>query len=130
MDDETRGGVEFRSVHSTWFQGLSEVGWPGFACFCMLLFSLFRLSARAKKYVLSKEDFNAYFKILALETGLIGYLAAGTFINRFRAEILYWMILFLAVAVKVYYLQYQQASDPARRKALPRRDLKHKGAIS
>ena len=40
------------------------------------------------------------------------------------------MILFLAVAVKVYYLQYQQASDPARRKALPRRDLKHKGAIS
>ena len=109
MDDETRGGVEFRAVHSLWFQGLSEVGWLGFGCFLMMLFTLFRLSAKAKKYVLSKQEFETYFKLLALEAALIGYLAAGSFINRFRAEILYWMVLFLAVAVKVYYLQYQRS---------------------
>ena len=114
MDDETRGGVEHRSVHSMWFQGLSELGWLGFGFFCCLLLSLFRLSRKAKKFVMSKEDTRAYFQILAIECALLGYLAAGTFINRFRAEILYWMILFLAVAIKVYYLQHQNVTTEAR----------------
>ncbi|HET8800083.1 MAG TPA: O-antigen ligase family protein [Marinobacter sp.] len=114
MDDETRGGVEYRSVHSLWFQGLSELGWIGFGFFCCLLISLFRLSRKAKKFVMSKEDTRAYFQILAIECALLGYLAAGTFINRFRAEILYWMILFLAVAIKVYYLQHQNVTTEAR----------------
>jgi hypothetical protein len=105
MDDETRGGVEFRSVHSMWFQGLSEVGWIGFGMFFFMLLSLALSSRRAKKFVVSREEFDVYYQLLALECALIAYLVAGTFINRFRAEILYWMILFIAVAVNVYYLQ-------------------------
>ena len=110
MDDATRGGVEHRSVHSMWFQGLSELGWLGFGFFCCMLLSLYRHARKAKKYVMSIGDTKAYFQILALECAFIGYLAAGTFINRFRAEILYWMILFLAVAIKVYYLQAKRAN--------------------
>lgn len=105
MDDETRGGVEFRSVHSMWFQGLSEVGWLGFAIYAFMFLSLFLATRKAKKFVVKRKEFEAYFQILALECAIVGFFIAGTFINRFRAEILFWMILFTAVAVKVYYYQ-------------------------
>ena len=105
MDDETRGGITQRSVHSLWFQGLSEVGWIGFGIFIGMLYSLFKLSRKVKKFLLEKKDYKNYFKIIALECALIGFLVAGTFLNRFRAEILYWMMLFLMLAIKLYYLQ-------------------------
>lgn len=105
MDDETRGGVLYRSVHSMWFQGLAEVGWLGFAFFLMMLFALVKLSKKTKRYVLDQQDYNSYFKIMALECALLAYLTAGTFINRFRAEVLYWMILFILVVVKLYFIQ-------------------------
>jgi hypothetical protein len=105
MDDATRGGVELRSVHSMWFQGLGEVGWIGFGIFLSMLISLLKLSLKAKRFVLEKKDYETYFKILTLECALLGFLVSGTFINRFRSEILYWMILFLAIGVKIYYLQ-------------------------
>ncbi|NWO05217.1 MAG: O-antigen ligase family protein [Alteromonadaceae bacterium] len=107
MDEQTRGGPGLRAVHSSWFQGLAELGWIGLGVFLLMLLSLYRLSAKAKRHVLDTDDIEAYFKLLALECALLGYLAAGTFIDRFRAEILYWMILFLAAAINIYYLQYQ-----------------------
>lgn len=105
MSDEERGGVLYRAVHSMWFQGLSEVGYQGFALFILIIWSLLRLSKKAKRYVIGLGDYSAYFKILALECALFGYLMAGTFINQFRAQILYWMFLFLALAIKIYYFQ-------------------------
>jgi len=111
MDEQTRGGVEHRAVHSLWFQGLAELGWAGLVLFLLMLLSLYRLSAKAKRFVLDRQRTEAYFKLLALECALLGYLAAGTFIDRFRAEILYWMILFLAAAINVYYLQHQANKD-------------------
>jgi hypothetical protein len=105
MDDETRGGVEHRSVHSLWFQGLSEVGWVGFSIFVSMLLSLFSFSRRAKTLLIDQGRYEIYFKVVALECALIGYLTAGTFIDQFRAVILYWMVLFVALAVKFYYLR-------------------------
>lgn len=111
MDDETRGGVEFRSVHSLWFQGLSEIGWHGMAAFGLMMLALVLTSRKAKKFVLEQKDYKIYFRILALECALLGYLAAGSFINRFRAEILYWMILFLMVGIKIYYLNPRKSVE-------------------
>lgn len=94
-----------KSVHSLWFQGLSEVGWHGLFIFFALLISLAKLSRKAKQWVLERDEQITYFKLLALECGLLSYLVAGTFINRFRAEVLYWMVLLIAVAINVYFLQ-------------------------
>jgi len=102
---ELMGDSKGKSVHSMWFQGLSEVGWHGLFIFGALLFSLARLSRKAKKWVLEQGDNVIYFKLLAIECGFVSYLVAGTFINRFRAVILYWMVLLLAVAINVYFLQ-------------------------
>lgn len=96
-----------KAVHSSWFQALSEVGWPGPILFACLLVCLYRQSRDTKKFVLQQGESDIYFKILALEAGFVGYLISASFIDRFRAEVLYWMVLFLIVAANVYYLQYK-----------------------
>ncbi|WP_417547405.1 O-antigen ligase family protein [Marinobacter segnicrescens] len=105
LPPEVLAGNEYKSVHSVWFQGLTEVGWIGLALFLAALLSLFRLSRKAKRWLLSIDDNASYFKLLSLECALIGYLAAASFINQFRAEILYWMMTLLAIGINVYYLQ-------------------------
>jgi uncharacterized protein with PQ loop repeat len=105
LSEEQRGQSDNKSVHSLWFQGLSEVGWIGIFIFGGLLVSLYRLSKKAKIWLLEQTETVSYFKLLALECALLSYLVSGSFINRFRAEILYWMILLLAIAINVYFLQ-------------------------
>ncbi|SFR58810.1 O-Antigen ligase [Marinobacter daqiaonensis] len=116
-------GEEYKnkSVHSLWFQGLSEVGWIGFAVFVAMLLSLYRLSRKARKQVLALNDTNAYFQIRALECALLGFLVAGSFINQFRAEILYWMILLVAVAANHYYLRHLTTESVTKAKTHLRR---------
>ncbi|WP_097461226.1 O-antigen ligase family protein [Mangrovitalea sediminis] len=105
LTDEQRGGVHYRAVHSLWFQGLTEVGWHGMIIFLSMLFTLYRLSRRARRAILAEKDYAAFFKLLALECGLIGYLVTSTFINQFRAEILYWFVLLVAAGTNIYYLR-------------------------
>tara|TARA_R110002094_G_scaffold212646_1_gene183149 strand:- start:2855 stop:4201 length:1347 start_codon:yes stop_codon:yes gene_type:complete len=95
-----------KAVHSTWFQVLGEIGWLGFAFLLALLISTFRLSRNTKQYLLKNENYNAYFKMLALEGALLSFLVAASFINRARAEMLYWLILFIAIASNIYYLRF------------------------
>lgn len=108
---EFLGTSNFKSVHSLWMQGLTEVGWLGLAVFIVMLAGLFRLSRKAKKWLVANGHNADYFKLLALEAALLGYLVAGSFINRFRAEILYWMIVLLAIAVNVYFLQRNRQAE-------------------
>ncbi|MGO1788323.1 MAG: O-antigen ligase family protein [Sphingobacterium sp.] len=100
-----------RSVHSIWFQGLSEVGWIGIGIFFCLLISLFRMSRKAKAWVMRNGNSGSYFKLIALECALLSYLIPATFINRFRAEILYWMILLLMVGINIYFLQRRNGGE-------------------
>lgn len=94
-----------RAVHSTWFQLLGELGWPGPILFIGLLITITRLSGKTKRSLIAEGRYEAYFKMLALEGALLAYLICATFIDRSRAEILYWLILFIAIGVNVYYLQ-------------------------
>lgn len=108
VPEEVRRGVYNKSVHSSWFQAISEIGYHGLALFVIMMVALARQARAAKRYLISLGDNRGYFKVVAIECALVGYLVPATFINRFRAEILYWMILFLALAIKFYYLQPQQ----------------------
>lgn len=105
LPPEYQGSRGYKAVHSLWFQGLSETGWVGMILFGLALTSLYRSLGKAKRWVLENGDSTAYFQLLALQCGFIGYLAAASFINQFRAQILYWMILFLMVSINVHFLQ-------------------------
>ena len=49
-----------------------------------------------------------YFKIAALEAALITYLVCGSFINRFRGELLYWLVMFISASVWIYLRDTKQ----------------------
>ena len=98
-----------KATHSTWFQVLSEIGWLGLFFLLSLLVSTFTLSRNTKQYLISVENYDAYFKVLALEGALLSFLVAVSFIDSVRSEILYWLILFIAIASNVYYLRYKDA---------------------
>jgi hypothetical protein len=127
---EHRGDSNSKSVHSMWFQGLTEVGWLGLGLFLMALLSLYRMSRKAKLWLLSVDETTSYFKILALECALLGYLGAASFINQFRAEILYWMIVLLAVGVNVYYLQRMNVPANEKNVVLKQSDSKNLSAYA
>lgn len=114
LPPEYQGSRGYKAVHSLWFQGLSEMGWIGMALFGIALISLCRMLSRAKKWVLENAENTVYFQLLALQCGFLGYLATASFINQFRAQILYWMILFIMVGINVHFIQPSRAAAPAK----------------
>jgi hypothetical protein len=133
LTDKERLGTEFRSVHSLWFQGLTEIGLHGMFFFLLMLWGVYRVSRLARQRVLEAGEQTTYFKVLALECALMGFLVTGTFVNEFRTEILYWMILLVAVAGKIYYLQPLAEEQRQKKKAASesvRTEMKNKNAGS
>jgi len=100
-------GQKTKSVHSSWFQALSEVGWFGFAIFLLLIASSFRQTHNLKRTLKGNHDHNLYFKVLALESAFICYLGAASFVDLFRAEILYWLIMFIACLNNIVNQKYK-----------------------
>lgn len=116
------GRKEGKATHSTWFQILSEIGWLGFIFLFALLVSTFNLSRNTKRHLVCVENYNAYFKMLALEGALISFLVSASFIDRARSEVLYWLILFIAIGSNIYYLRFvgQKAEDSKLRSRINR----------
>lgn len=93
-----------KSVHSSWFEVLTEIGYIGFLIFIALMFSCYRCLRKVRYYLKSQGDIDQYFKVIAIQCSLVSYLVCATFMNRYRAEILYWIILFVAVAYNLLYI--------------------------
>lgn len=114
LDDPTYLTTEYgnrvRSVHSTWFQSLSEIGWMGFAAFLMVLFSLYKHLKKAKTILVESNKFRQYYLLIALEAGTLGFLVSSSFINMFRSQMLYWMLLFCISASVVMIRNYGESS--------------------
>jgi probable O-glycosylation ligase (exosortase A-associated) len=91
-------GLSLRAVHSMWFQGLSELGWIGFSFFILLLISMYRRMKLTIKDALNKKDLEVYYLIIALQASMLCFMGAGSFIDAFRLEVFYWLILFIICA--------------------------------
>jgi hypothetical protein len=92
--EEFEDGVGVRAVHSLWFQALSEIGWHGFTFFILLLISIKRQVNKAKAYLIANKNYQLYYLGIALEGGTLAFLVSGSFINVFRVQMLYWVMLF------------------------------------
>lgn len=97
-----------RAVHSTWFEVLSSFGYQGLFVFLGYLGSTFFLARKVKKYLREKEEQYHVLQLVALESALIGFLVAATFLNRFYAEMLYWLPALIAVFANVYMIKPQR----------------------
>jgi preprotein translocase subunit Sss1 len=104
-EDVDTGAHRNRSVHSTWMETLTEIGYPGIIVFLLALYSSFQTTRKCLKVLKEKGDADEYFKIIMLQAACLAYVVAMTFMNRFRAEILYWLILYTACAYNIYVLK-------------------------
>lgn len=108
-EDTNTGGKRQRSVHSTWFEALSEVGYLGLIVFILMLYATFKTLGLCKKQLRNVGEVDEYFKIIALQAALLAFIIAISFLNRMRAEVLYWLILYSACAYNIYVLKKQPA---------------------
>jgi len=107
-EDVDTGFSRNRSVHSTWFEALTEIGYLGLLLLILMLYSSYKSIQKCIISLKEKGDFENYFKIIMLKAAVLSYLIAMTFMNRFRAEILYWLILYTACAYNIYVLKPSQ----------------------
>jgi len=107
------GGSRHRAVHSSWFEALSEAGYLGLISFCMMLFSSFNATRACKILAKKQQDIDRYFKIIAIEAALIGFIITMTFLNRYRAEVLYWLVLYTICAYNIYIIIPKQKNREA-----------------
>ncbi len=103
------GVVRQRAVHSTYFQVLAEYGYLGFALFISLIISNFLALKKVRSLALRLGNSEVYFRVLSFEAGLISFLIAAIFIDRFYAVVLYWLMLFCAICYNIYYLKVKRA---------------------
>lgn len=107
--DIKSGASRNRAVHSTWFESLTELGYLGLFFLVMMLLSCFKATSQCKRFLVQQNEINLYYKMVAVEAALIAYMVAMTFLNRYRAELLYWCILFTACAYNIYIVKMKGA---------------------
>ncbi len=100
------GKKRTRTVHSTWFETLTEVGYLGFLMLIMMVWACYRTTQKCKAYLKEHGQVDDYFKVIAIQCSLLAFIVSMTFLNRMRAEVFYWCILFTACAYQVFYLNY------------------------
>ncbi len=103
-------GKSVKAVHSIWFQALAEVSYIGFFFFMMIIYTTYRSLQKVKRYYWEKKDVYGYYFTHAILSSYIGVLVASSFINQFRTQIVYWLILFTACLFNIVMLRKKDNS--------------------
>jgi hypothetical protein len=64
--------------------------------------------SKAKKNMSIETMYDEHWKMTAIQASLITFAISMTFLNRMRAEILYWLILYSACAYNIYVLKAEK----------------------
>jgi len=109
----------YKAVHSLWFQSLAELGWFGLFTTIFFLLSTYLVMRRVRKKLRKQGRMDDYFLAVCIESGLLSYIVVGSFIDQFRAQILYWFILYCACAYNIYYLRNKDLPPLEEKKPKP-----------
>lgn len=109
--DAHTGKTLNRTVHSTWFEALTEIGYIGALAFILMLLSSFKLTKRIRNKAIRIGDRAMYNLSISLEGSLIIFIITMTFLNRMRGEVLYWCILFICCAYNIYIIKQEKEKE-------------------
>ena len=98
-------GKSVKAVHSIWFQALAEVSYIGFFFFMMIIYTTYRSLKQLRRHYWEIKDVYGYYFTHAILSSYIGVLVASSFINQFRTQIVYWLILFTACLFNIAILK-------------------------
>ncbi len=103
-------GKSVKAVHSIWFQALAEVSYVGFFFFMMIIYTTYRSLKQLRRHYWEIKDVYGYYFTHAILSSYIGVLAASSFINQFRTQIVYWLILFTACLFNIAILKKKNSA--------------------
>lgn len=92
----------FKSVHSSWFSTLAEVGFIGLFFLVMIFVSCRNSAKKMKAYFYEKNNLYDYYLVSAMQGALLTFAVCMIFLDRHRAEILYWLFLFFMCAHNIF----------------------------
>jgi hypothetical protein len=98
------GSTRNRAVHSSWFEALSEAGYLGLIFFIFMIATSLLTLSKVKSNLSINNMYKEHWKMTAIQASIITFAISMTFMNRIRAEILYWLILYSACAYNLYIL--------------------------
>jgi O-antigen ligase len=101
-EDVATGPGRNRAVHSTWFEALSEIGYLGLISLIAMVFLSYRSLTKCRQRMGVKINPHDYYRLIAIQSALIAFVVTMTFLNRLRADIFYWCILYTACAYSIY----------------------------
>jgi O-antigen ligase len=101
-----------RSVHSSWFGVLAELGYPGFFLFATIIIAAFRACfvARAAAARGAPKAFQTY--ALALEMGLVAFAVGGSFVILHTNEVV-WHFIGMTMALHALAIAHAVESPEA-----------------
>jgi hypothetical protein len=127
-------GLEMRSVHSTYLEALTALGFVGFAIFMSMLFISFRRIWRVQKALRASGDSYNLLLGSALMAGYAGFLVSAVFLTRNYSEPLYYFPVFFAIFATMHERQARAdeesrdaAMDPAYAKGNQARRMFRRG---
>ncbi len=82
-----------KAVHSIWFQALTEVGWFGFTLFLIIIIKVYFMINKIIEYFKDSNDIYYYYLSYAFKFSYVGLLITSSFINQFRVQMIYWLIM-------------------------------------
>ncbi len=109
------GGSRNRAVHSTWFEALSEIGYLGFFVLCLMVYYSFKTLSKIKKKLPRDTNRSDYYRLVAIQSAFITFVIGMTFVNRLRADVFYWCILYSACAYSIYAQEFVPLSKGKKR---------------
>lgn len=112
------GGVRNRSVHSTWFEALTEIGYLGLGLFLLMLFFSYRTCSKVQRLAVLDGNMQLYSRALSIKGALIAFVVAMTFMNRLRADLLYWMVMYSGCLYSIYLYKAEERNLTSEKNAL------------
>jgi putative inorganic carbon (hco3(-)) transporter len=96
---------EERTAHNSYIMIGSDYGIAGLFCYLMFLFATNRELYRIRR---DATDRQMYLESLALQTALLGFMAAAFFVNRQYGELFYWLP---GIAVALRRIQLSEMAE-------------------
>jgi hypothetical protein len=114
------GASRNRAVHSSWFEALTETGFHGLFFAAMILISTMLCLRRCRRLLSGTDHVDDYNRVIAIEAAVVTYAIAMTFLNRMRAEVFYWCVLYAACAYNLYVVRRIAVAAKPQPASVPR----------
>ncbi|MBO9490482.1 O-antigen ligase family protein [Endozoicomonas sp. G2_1] len=105
------GKTGYKTVHSTYFEALTEIGYMGAFVLLLLVLKMLGSCNKVLEGAIKKNQVDLFNLALFIRSACICWFVTCVFINRLRAEAFIWLALITAAIYSIYKLQNIKSNE-------------------